>query len=407
MPMWLKNLVSSKYLIAILVLASTLRLVNLGYPSAYIFDEVYHAFTAREYLHGHIDAWEWWTTPPEGVAYEWTHPPVAKYGMWAGMKIFGENSFGWRVGSAIFGVISILGIYLLVISVTKNKQVALISAFLVSIEGTHLAQSRIAMNDIYMLCFYIWSLYLAVKSRWKGSAILYGLALASKWSALYGVIPLAVIYLHENNPLHWKLKSTILHIFFAIRLLLIALSIYVLTFAPFITAGHSWAQLWELHRQMWYYHTHLVATHDYQSTPKEWIFAVRPVWYFVHYTEGKIENIYVQGNPLILWFGLVAFVLGLRHLLKFKHSIFILLYSIFTFPWIFSPRIMFFYHYMPSATFLCVILAWFLYELPKNIRNVLLVLFALSLFLISPMLYGFGMPYGYWDALFKIFPSWK
>ena len=405
--MWLKNWASSKYLIVILVLAAALRLVNLGYPDKYIFDEVYHAFTAREYISGNIDAWEWWTTPPEGVAYEWTHPPFAKYGMWVGMKIFGETSFGWRIGSAVFGVLSILGLYLLVLSVARNNQVALLSAFLLSIEGTHIAQSRIAMNDMYMLCFYIWSLYLAVKSRWKGAAILYGLALASKWSALYGVIPLAVIYLHENNPRLWSIKQVFSHLFFSLRLVLIALSIYVLTFAPFITAGHSWAQWWELHRQMWYYHTHLVATHDYQSTPKEWLFAVRPVWYFVHYEETTTQNIYVQGNPLILWFGLVSFVLGLRHILKFKHSIFLLIYSIFTFPWIFSPRIMFFYHYMPSATFLCVLLATFLLEIPKSAKNLLLFLFLLSLFVISPMLYGFPMSHSYWDTLFGIFPSWK
>lgn len=407
MPMWQKNLASNKFLIAILLLASTLRLVNLSHPEKYIFDEVYHAFTAREYLHGNIDAWEWWTTPPEGVAYEWTHPPLAKYGMWAGMKIFGENSFGWRIGSAVFGVLSILGLYCLVLAITKNKQVALLSAFLVSIEGTHIAQSRIAMNDMYMLCFYIWSLYLAVKSRWKGAAILYGLALSSKWSSLYGVIPLAVIYLHDNNPKDWSVKKVLSHIFFTLRLLLIVLSVYVLTFAPFITAGHSWAQWWELHRQMWYYHTHLVATHDYQSTPREWIFAIRPVWYFVHYVGDKIQNIYVQGNPLILWVGLVAFVLQLRYLLKFKYSIFFLLYSIFTFPWLFSPRIMFYYHYLPSATFLCVILAWLLSTIPKGVRNISLVLFALSLLLISPMLYGFAMPHLYWDTLFGLFPSWK
>lgn len=407
MPMWQKNLASNKFLIAILILASTLRLVNLSHPEKYIFDEVYHAFTAREYLHGNIDAWEWWTTPPEGVAYEWTHPPLAKYGMWAGMKIFGENSFGWRIGSAVFGVLSILGLYCLVLAITKNKQVALLSAFLVSIEGTHIAQSRIAMNDAYMLCFYIWSLYLAVKSRWKGAAILYGLALSSKWSSLYGVVPLIVIYLHENNPKHWSIKQVLSHLFFTLRLLLITLSVYVLTFAPFITAGHSWAQWWELHRQMWYYHTHLVATHDYQSTPREWIFAIRPVWYFVHYVGDKIQNIYVQGNPLILWVGLVAFVLQLRYLLKFKYSIFFVIYSIFTFPWLFSPRIMFYYHYLPSITFLCVILAWLLSTLPKSVRNISLALFALSLLLISPMLYGFAMPHFYWDTLFGIFPSWK
>ena len=273
------HLRSNKLLISVLVVATLLRFVNLSHPPTYIFDEVYHAFTSREYLHNHIEAWEWWTTPPEGVAYEWTHPGVAKYGMVIGMLLFGENSIGWRVGSATAGVISILGLYLLVLTLTRNKTTALIAAFFVSIEGLHLAQSRIAMNDIYMLAFFIWSLYAGVKSRWRGAAILFGLALASKWSALYGLLPLAFIYLHQNIKNIYDLRSTIYHLATTIRLILIVVAVYILTFAPFILAGHTWVQWWELHRQMWYYHTHLVATHAYQSTPLEWLFDVRPVWY--------------------------------------------------------------------------------------------------------------------------------
>ena len=112
------------------------------------------------------------------MAYEWTHPPFAKYGMVIGMLLFGENSTARRLGSAITGVISIYGIYLLVTALTKNKNVALFSAFLLSIEGLHLAQSRIAMNDMYMMVFFVFALYSAVKSRWKLAAICMDLPLA-------------------------------------------------------------------------------------------------------------------------------------------------------------------------------------------------------------------------------------
>lgn len=400
--MWKTN---SK-LIIVLIIATALRLINLSHPQVYIFDEVYHAFTARQYLHHNIDAWEWWTTPPEGVAYEWTHPPVAKYGIEAGMLLFGENSYGWRFGSAVFGVISILGLYYLVLAITKNKNIALISAFLVSIEGTHIAQSRIAMNDIYMLCFYIWSLYSAVKTRWKLSAILYGLALASKWSALYGLIPLALIYLH-SNPIKLSSFSIIHNSLFIIRLLLISVAIYVLTFAPFILAGHTWAQWWELHRQMWYYHTHLVATHGYQSVPLQWIFDARPVWYWVNYGEGVTSNIYALGNPPILWFGLTALVLQFKKLRSFPYQLLTASYLILTLPWLFSPRIMFYYHYLPSATFLCIILASWLADRPLHTRLVMLACCSISLLLISPLLYGFPMPHIYWDTIFSFIPSWK
>ena len=399
---------SNKSLMLILILATLLRFVNLSHPAAYIFDEVYHGFTAREYLHSRVEAWEWWTKPPEGVAYEWTHPPVAKYGMVLGMLILGEGELGYRAGSAVMGVLGILGLYLFVSSLTHNKNLALLTAFLMTIEGTHIAQSRIAMNDSYMLTFYIWSLYAAVKSRWKMVAILYGLALGSKWSALYGALPLALLYSYNNsffskqNFMHY-----IKHFIFAIRYILITAAVYILTFAPFILAGHTWAQWWELHRQMWYYHTTLVATHGYQSTPLQWIFGARPVWYWVQYGEGVISNIYVHSNPLVLWLGLVALILQLPLIRRFPYFLLYTLYFILFIPWVISPRIMFYYHYLPSAVFLLPILASWLLALPKKIMYVSLFTLTLSLLLISPMLYGYPLRSEYWDALFKIFPTWK
>jgi len=409
-PTWVQKVRSlvtkNKILVGILILASLLRVVNLGYPSTYIFDEVYHAFTAREFLHNNIAAWEWWTTPPPGVAYEWTHPPVAKYGMVLGMALFGENSFGWRLGSAVAGIVSIYGLYLLTQAITKSKKIALLAAFLVSIEGLHISQSRIGMNDMYMLVFMVWSLYAAVKSRWKSAAILYGLSLASKWSAMYGIIPLSLIYLHDNLFTGINLKKVIFHLIKCIRILLISALVYVLTYTPFILAGHTWAQLLELHKQMWYYHTHLVATHAYQSIPVQWIFSARPVWYYVNYGTNT-GNIYAQGNPLILWLGLVALILLLRKIVSFRYGIFYVLYLIFTVPWVFSPRIMFFYHYLPSATFLCVILAIWLGELPKKYMFYILALCFVVLLLMSPVFYGFPVPQGYWNILFGLFPSWR
>ncbi len=398
---------SNKLLVGILLIASLLRLTNLSHPRAYIFDEVYHAFTAKEYLHNRIEAWEWWTTPPEGVAYEWTHPPVAKYGMVLGMLLFGEDEFGYRVGSAALGIISILGIYMFTLAVFQQKKLALLASLLASLEGLHISQSRIAMNDIYMLCFFVWSLYAAVKSRWKWSAVLYGLALGCKWSALYGIVPLTFIYLHSNNPLSWNLKSSIRHLVFAIRMLLVTLAVYVLTFTPFILAGHTWDQWWELRRQMWYYHTHLVATHGYQSTPLQWVVSARPVWYWVDYAGSLVSNIYAQGNPVLLWLGLIAAIMLLPRILRFPYTISYLLYSIFTLPWVFSPRIMFFYHYLPSATFLCVILAAWLFELPYKYRVLCLILISSSLILIAPLLYGLPTPEVYRNTIFGLFPSWK
>lgn len=402
------NLQAKHWLIIILLISSLLRFIHLGSPPTYIFDEVYHAFTARELLHGHIEAWEWWTTPPEGVAYEWTHPPVAKYGMVLGMIIFGENSFGWRVGSAVSGVVSLVGIYYLTLVLTRSPRLSILSVFLVSIEGLHISQSRVGMNDAYMLNFLVWSLYFAASRRWKVSAILYGLALSSKWSALYGTIPLASLYLYQHGLPSWSTHSLVTNLFSPVRLLLISCCIYLLSYAPFIFVGHTWEQFVELHRQMWYYHTHLVATHDYQSTPQDWIFAARPVWYHVDYQPTLSSNIYAQGNPIILWFGLIALILQLNQVFTYPFFVMVISYLIFVAPWIISPRIMFFYHYLPSATFLCLILARWIYTSLTKAQTILLIgLSILGLILVVPMLYNIPLPPNFWTHYFNIFPRWK
>ena len=74
----LERLNTKQILIIIILLTAFLRLFRLDFPNKFIFDEVYHAFTAKEFLAGHKEAWEWWTTPPPAVAYEWTNPPLAK-----------------------------------------------------------------------------------------------------------------------------------------------------------------------------------------------------------------------------------------------------------------------------------------------------------------------------------------
>src|SRR3989338_11109219 len=106
--MLIKKIKPKHILIFILVITTILRLCRLDYPNKYVFDEVYHAFTAKEYLKGSKEAWEWWTTPPPGVAYEWTHPPLTKEIMTASMFIFrSQDAWAWRLPGALLGILSV------------------------------------------------------------------------------------------------------------------------------------------------------------------------------------------------------------------------------------------------------------------------------------------------------------
>ncbi|TSC53175.1 MAG: glycosyl transferase family protein, partial [Microgenomates group bacterium LiPW_16] len=369
----------SLLLILILILAIFTRFFRLDQPNTFMFDEVYHAFTAREMARGNKMAWEWWNKPPEGFAYEWTHPPLAKEAMVAGIKVFGENSFGWRFPIALAGVGVVYLVYLLGKQLF-NDQVGLIAAFLITFDGLFFVQSRIGMNDTFFLFFMLLAFWAYTKYHKEGHevpqmlflvGVALGLALASKWTAIYAILILGGLWLiNILKTKNLKLKTLFIG---ACSFLIIPLIVYLLSYLPFFTSGHTWEQFWGLQHQMWWYHTRLKATHPYTSPWYSWPFLYRPVWYYVKYGEDTIANIYALGNPAVWWGGVIAilyFILSyIRGILakkfsirvpfgRFQFSILLLGYFGFFLPWAFSPRIMFLYHYLPSIPFMCLALGY-------------------------------------------------
>lgn len=409
-----------KILIIILLVSAFFHFFRLEYPNAYVFDEVYHGFTAKEYLKGSKEAWEWWTTPPPGVAYEWTHPPLAKEIMTGSMFIISStDAWGWRLPGAILGVVSIFLIYKLGERIF-GKNAGLVSAFLFSFDGLNFVQSRTGMNDIYIVTFSLASILFLLNKRFFISAVFLGLAFASKWSAFYllGFEGLLVLYFLITGKIKFSEGGKSI-IFMAI----LAPIIYFVSYLPFFMLGHSTDQFIELQKQMWWYHSHLVATHDYSSPAWTWPLNLYPVWYFVEYHKnGLVSNIFASGNPVLFWMGIGAvlitiydFILSYKHHKSSNHQIhnpkeslisftdrdryLIVLLGFFSFwlPWIFSPRIMFLYHYSPSVPFLCLSLGYqtelmIRYKKTRLIGFLILGLVLAGFLLIYPMLTGIPLP---------------
>ncbi|MCX6703885.1 MAG: glycosyltransferase family 39 protein [Candidatus Woesebacteria bacterium] len=356
------------FLILILMFAFVTRTFDLWSPKAEYFDEVYHAFTARVILHGDPKAWEWWNTPPAGFAYEWTHPPLAKLGMVAGMLVFGENSFGWRIPGAILGVGSVLLIYLLAKGLFKDEAIGLASAGVFSLDGLALVMSRIGMNDPYILFFALLSIYLFFKQKDFFSAISFGLALASKWSALWAIPILFVLWLRRKDK--FRLQTLLCF-------LILPFAFYFLTYLPMFLTGHNLSIWWGMQEQMWWYHTGLRATHPYTSSWWSWPLLIRPIYlYTSDEVRGMVARIYAMGNPLVFWFGLTSVILCFvySYLEKDKNLAFVVFaYLIFFVPWAVSPRIMFLYHYLPSIPFLAIATGYILRRTPKLIFGYLLI----------------------------------
>lgn len=423
-------------LIIILIFAFVTRVFNLNSPKSEYFDEVYHAFTAKVILHGGVEAWEWWNTPPEGFAYEWTHPPLAKLIMALSMRTFGvkanqieediitkfnytvldgenlwdiarktygngmrftdiakqnnlrdprkiypnqilileklekyiktetiflgENSFGYRIPGALLGVGSVFLIYLLSKKIFKDEMIGLLSAGVFSLDGLPLVMSRIAMNDSYLLFFSLLSIYMFVKKKDFWSALSFGLALSSKWSALWTLPILFIIWLKQKDKLRLSLF---------VSFLFLPIAIYLLSYLPMFTTGHDLNIWWGMQKQMWWYHTGLVATHAYSSPWWNWPLLIRPIYlYTSDEIGGMVTRIYTMGNPFVFWFGIISVILSSVYSFIEKNKnlgLVVFCYLMFFVPWAASPRIMFLYHYLPAVPFMCIAIG---YVLRRNLK---------------------------------------
>ncbi|MBI2103885.1 glycosyltransferase family 39 protein [Candidatus Woesebacteria bacterium] len=408
-----------KYLLfLVLGFAFVTRVFGLSSPPNEYFDEVYHAFTARQMLHGNPRAWDWLGTPPEGFAYEWTHPPVAKLGMIVGMIIFGENSFGWRIPGAVLGVVSVYLVYLIAKTVFRDEFIGVLAAGVFSLDGLSLVISRIGMNDIYFLTFALASFYFFLRNRNFASAIFLGLSVSSKWSAIWLLPILFAANFIFKKRLSWSY----------LWLIVLPPLIYLASYIPFFAQGYTFRQFFNinavtncfgqipcdrsfgLQQQMWWYHTNLNATHPYTSSWWSWPLNARPVYLYTSETvNGMVSRIYLIGNPFVFWFGflgiLTVFYRAFRDRPR-KHMLFVIFaYLIFFVPWALSPRIMFLYHYLPSIPFMAISLAYLLRRYPKAIAY-LLVPSALVFLYFYPHWAGLWIPEAL-DTSYYWFVSWR
>jgi len=124
----------------------------------------------------------------------------------------GNLPFGWRWPGVLAGALAAALLVLLARLLTDRRDVAAIVAVLALIDGAGFVQSRIGMNDVYLLAALLAaaSLFVAILQRrishplllsaaLGGTGLLLGLALASKWVAVYGAFGLGVIWLARTR----------------------------------------------------------------------------------------------------------------------------------------------------------------------------------------------------------------
>lgn len=313
-------MIASAAPILIAIGAFFLRVINLGTPKGFVFDEVYYVDGARDFLRYGVEVAG---SKPEFVV----HPPIGKWCIALGIKIFGDSEFGWRIAAAIAGTLIILIAARLAHELFYSPFLTAVTAALMAFDGLLLVHSRTALLDLFLTLFILTAAYFWLRQRYWYSGIFFGLALATKWSALYFIALFALVTLFR------LLKITTLKESFrelGIRVLQFAflpLGIYLTSWAGWLFSDRGWnrdyasnplTSLFYYHKQMLDFHTSLVEKHSYQANPWGWLIMKRPTSFFYESPQGCgstscSQEVLALGTPVLWWSATIAlvFLIGL------------------------------------------------------------------------------------------------
>jgi len=362
--------------------ALSLRLWRLSAPSGYIFDEVYYAKNANSLISHGVELNE------QMNAEFVVHPPVGKWLIGIGIKLFGNNEFGWRVIAALVGTASVLMIYLVAQRLFNSAFLSNTAAALMALDGLHLVMSRVALLDIFLMFFILLAFYLILTNNLWASGVVIGLAGATKWSGFF-LIPLLILL-----TINFKNANIFVYIKRIAQFVLVPSLVYLVSWSGWIITSSGWARssgsnflssLWNYHLEILNFHQGLTEKHSYAI-----------------------------GTPVLWWFGVfaIAITFGLFLTKGDRVSAFILAGIAGTYlPWfLFQSRTMFYFYAISILPFLILALIytfnWAMnFKDSKKFIYGFIFLVALNFLYFLPILIGVEIPYSQWLARMW-FPSW-
>ena len=197
-------------LVLIVLYSFGARVFYLGVPCAtpcvrdsdhgLIFDEEYYVDAARVIDGIHPPSGLPYANAPVGKDPNAEHPQLAKLIIAGTIRLFGNNPWGWRIGSVIFGLIAILALYALVRGAGGGPWLAVGACGVMALDNLMLIHGRIGTLDIYFVAMTLVAAALYVRGRPVLSGVALGIASCMKLPAL---VALPVFVLLELFVVLW------------------------------------------------------------------------------------------------------------------------------------------------------------------------------------------------------------
>lgn len=365
------------------MLAAALRLPALGRPHSLVFDETYYVKDAWTLLRlGYEGQWPADPNPAfeAGDVYGYSasaayvvHPAVGKWLIAAGLQVFGaKDPVGWRISAAVAGIVAVLLLTRIARRLFRSTMLGAVAGALLAIDGAAIVASRTSLLDGFLMVLVLaafgallldrdlaaerlaastapprapqrWGPGLGLRPWRLAAGVLLGLAVGTKWSALYFVAVFGLLTVGWDASARYRAgvrlwwQATVLRdagpAF--LSLVPVAALTYLATwfswFAHPGAYGRQWAvdhpgegvqwlppalrSLWKYHQDMWGFHNGLETPHDYAASPLGWPVQWRPTSFFYQSPEPAqqacgadhcSQAITSLGNPLIWWLASIA-----------------------------------------------------------------------------------------------------
>lgn len=295
--------------LAITVFALLLRLYHLDFPKTLVFDETYYPKDAWALLnfgfeHDFVpeanakiaqgDLTNLFVQGPcsRGNAVDdicsayVVHPPLGKWLIASGEWLFGMNSWGWRIPSAVFGALMILLVIRLAARLGRSMLVGAMAGLFLTFDGLHFVMSRIGLLDIFQATFVVAAVAAIAADRdwfrhrlarhlertgqpdlggrfgpalwfrpWRiVSGVMFGLAIAVKWNSVYALAAIGLLTVLWDVSARrlagaragawWALVRDGVPAF--VSMVVLAVPVYMLTWLGWFRTTGGWDRQWTL-----------------------------------------------------------------------------------------------------------------------------------------------------------------
>jgi dolichyl-phosphate-mannose-protein mannosyltransferase len=255
----------------------------INQPPTIVWDETWYVEDARSIISGAGDI------RPE-------HPPLAKLLVVAGMHMFGDNSFGWRFFSVIFGSAGIVLFYLICRKLRLSWKASMFATFLLAFDDMTFLHSGLALLDVYMVTLMLAAILCYLHEWYILSGIFIALSAECK---LAGMLIIIALFLHWVIFRRTKWRQYIV----SLTVVVLSFFLFLVFFDYFMTGSFGTIQTFGKRIYDLFYLTDINTFGEPKlsiaSRPWTWIY---PQWYMFYYNSPNVPFIVYSYEPQYLSF---------------------------------------------------------------------------------------------------------